>query len=208
MESDNIEIYMFVDYDSYDEFLQLVSDLAASYKEMATYMDINLNDVNMFHPEYPMFSLYERGLILWSRLTKNKLKTYCKIHSNALAVIIANFKINCLIYSNVNNVEEMMHNTIDFYLFRDNGSNLFSHFSPVFCIFEDIIENSFVRLTCSFDSELMIEKWVPLNKYRKYQMAVAMGLHKRLGKESVFRVLSDDLIKKIWNCMGISRRNY
>ena len=86
MESDNIEIYMFVDYDSYDEFLQLVSDLAASYKEMATYMDKTLKDVNMFHPEYPMFSLYERGLILWSRLTKNKLKTYCKIHSNALAL--------------------------------------------------------------------------------------------------------------------------
>jgi len=189
---------MFIDYESHEEFCDLMHEIIQSYKVMVLDLASSTKSIKYDHERHRlMLEFYFETTTLWEKLTKNQELEWCGNQCNALAFMLINTKIlyknNYTYLGELEDVEyeldSILYSIILSYFENDVERIIPCHFMASACVSirDQIEDDSFVLL---FDDDTDKPIWldnsfIPLKKYQSYQLATAMGMHKRLGQNSL-----------------------
>jgi len=203
---------MFIDYESNEEFEILLNDIVESYKYMV--FDLSSKDLSTMarHERHDLiYNMVLQTDDLWHKFTKGQQAEWCDIHSNALAFMLVNTKLfydtnQIPLYYEQGfsdfDVNTILSTMVVSYFRGENRISSTLVQNPVFSVEDEVYDDSFVHLVRDFYTKEE-PVWlghvdIPLRKFQQYQLATAMGTHKRLGQVSPLLHLSTDLFKMVW----------
>jgi len=212
---------MYIDFDSYKEFCALLGDLVSSHTSLA--LALAKDPILITHPhkkDAVMRNFVVDSSELWYKFTKGQQLWWCNAQCNALAFMLVNTKIlyetKCFeVAFNQNNTEKeinlesILHSMV--LCFFEACPSI--DFPVVFTcnlladaytsIQQDVEDDSFEFLMKDKYEALWLDDYfIPIKKYQEYQLALAMGTHYRLGRDSVCFDSNTDILKMIWRFIG------
>lgn len=205
---------LIIDFDSYEDFDYKFKELMKEYKSLASFIAHNVHETDPGHEDEPTTDMYNKGLSLWKRFTRNNLESWCETQSNFLAYtllnvkvtyqrFIAGFEYHCAHNHHYHStkIERMMHASID--SFFGNNVDVYCVISaePFINFREKVLDDSFLWIQGQ-ETLWTYKDFMPIKKYQSYQLATAMGMHKRLGQSSIIMTLDNEILKMIWKNIG------
>ena len=201
---------MLIDFDSYNEFVNLLQKMVKNYKDLVLRL---ANDESTTMQQYKKDILMRNFVIdsidFWYRFTKGQNLQWCKSQCNALAFMLVNTKImyenSALLVTGGITLKSLLHTMVVLYFEACPNiyfpENLCCHFltDAFSSIQRDIEEDSFEFKMKDRDQPLWLDDYfIPVKKYQEYQLATAMGTHLRLGQQSTFLPFTMEILQLIW----------